>query len=83
MAPTNRDIETADRLARIETKLDDFINLHNGGCAEVQVNRNWIRGISCIMVLSVGLLCTAFYRMSDKIDAIHDLLPYSPFVITP
>ena len=36
MAPTNRDMEIEARLTRIETKLDDFLGLHNGGCATVR-----------------------------------------------
>ena len=83
MAPTNRDLETAERLSRIETKLDDFIGLHNGGCAEVRVNRNWLRGLSSIIVIVTAGAGVAFLHLSDKIDKIHDLLPYSPFLINP
>ena len=83
MAPTNRDVETAERLASIETKLDDFITLHNGGCAEVRINRNWLRGLSSLFVMVTSAACYAFIHLSDKIDTIHDLLPFSPFVINP
>ena len=60
---------------RIETKLDDVLEFHQNGCAKVHVNRNWLVGITGVLVISVGVLTTQFYTIHDKVNKIYEMLP--------
>ncbi len=71
MAPTqhevDREVSIEQRLTRIETKLDDFIELHQGGCGTVRSLK--LSGGLCLIGLTswMGWLHYKIDHMSEMV----------------
>ena len=71
MAPTQREVDREvsieQRLTRIETKLDDFISLHQGGCGTVRSLK--LSGGLCLIGLTswMGWLHYKIDHMSEMV----------------
>jgi len=71
MVPTqrevNREVNIEQRLTRIETKLDDFIGLHQGGCGTVKSLK--LAGGLCLIGLTswMGWLHYKIDNMSEMV----------------
>lgn len=77
MAPTNIDMRHAERLARIEQKLDDFIAAHDGECSAVKINRYWLRGISAIIMALGTAFGVGFLHILDRVNDIRESVAYA------
>lgn len=58
-------IETAERLARIETKMDNDYQLH-GRVRKLEMWRSWMAGIGAVCILALPFLTKWLFNLASK-----------------